>query len=246
MIKNDFIAKNTGIYIFFRWHPEVALRYLPIADEIKKYDTITDILEVGSGGLGIAPYLNKVVTGIDTSFKPPYHPKLIKIKGSVLKLPFEDQSYDCVISADLIEHLAPQIRSKAINEMMRVAKDLIIISVPCGKLSYIQDLELSNYYKKIFNTKYDFFQQHCKFGLPEKKEILDKIRYASKLYKRKLKIIIKGNENLAIQKFLMHGWITKNPIKNIIFRKFFLLLIPLFRFLDREPYYRQIFIIKIK
>lgn len=245
MIKNNLIAQIAGLNIFFRWHPEVALRYLPIVDVIKKDSNISSILEVGSGGLGIAPYLKREVTGVDTSFQPPYHPKLTKVKASVLKLPFGDATYDCVVSVDMLEHLDSKKRSRAISEMMRLAKYKIIIGVPCGKLSHIQDQELGNYYNQIYNREYLFFQEQVNYGLPDKKEILEMLQKTSKLYKKKIKIIIKGNENLSIQKFLMKGWMTKSPINNFIFRKLFLLLIPLFRYFDRKPYYRQIFITEV-
>ncbi len=43
-----------------RWHPEVAIRYLPIVKQLKATSLSSgSMLEVGSGWLGIAPYLVK-------------------------------------------------------------------------------------------------------------------------------------------------------------------------------------------
>ncbi|MBI4099942.1 class I SAM-dependent methyltransferase, partial [Candidatus Microgenomates bacterium] len=114
---------------FKRWHPEVAIRYLPIVKEINALDRPT-VLEVGSGGLGIAPYLNRSVTGLDTHFSPPFHPSLTKKIGNGTKIPFPDKSFDVVIAVDILEHVKPVDRAKVVSEIRRVAKKEIIIAVP--------------------------------------------------------------------------------------------------------------------
>lgn len=53
MIKSEIISRLTGFGYFYRWHPEVALRYLPIVDQIQKLERKLNILDIGSGGLGI-------------------------------------------------------------------------------------------------------------------------------------------------------------------------------------------------
>ena len=106
---------------FYRWHPEVAIRYLPIVSEIKKFPKDTKILEVGSGGLGIAPYLGRLVVGLDNNFSGPSHPLLKQKKGKGEKIPFKDSSFDIVISVDTLEHVPSEKRSLMIDEMLRVA-----------------------------------------------------------------------------------------------------------------------------
>ncbi|MBI4990704.1 methyltransferase domain-containing protein [Candidatus Gottesmanbacteria bacterium] len=98
----EFLIKLSSLWFFYRWHPEVALRYMPIVSEIKKLDEEISILEVGSGGLGITPYLRKKMTGVDVEFKPPFHPLLHKIEALATKLPFKDGSFDVVISIDML------------------------------------------------------------------------------------------------------------------------------------------------
>lgn len=245
MVKNNFLAKLSGFWIFYRWHPEVALRYLPIVDEIKKVGNEKRILEVGSGGLGIIPYLGKPVTGVDIEFKPPFHSLLTKIKGSASKLPFKNASFDIVISVDMLEHLKEENREKAVKEMIRVAKKKIFMAVPCGKEAYMQDLLLDKYHKHKFGKRYHFLEEQLHFGLPEKKDVYNTILREANSLGKGVKVKIKDNENLTLRNFLMKGWLTNNIIVDIFFRKILLFALPLLRLFNQKPCYRQIFYIDI-
>jgi len=242
---SEFLAKISCFWFFYRWHPEVALRYLPIVYEIKKMSHQVKILEVGSGGLGIVPYLKKPIDGVDINFQPPFHPLLKKIKGSILNLPFKNNSYDVVISVDMLEHLSKKDRNKAINEMFRVAKQKIIIAVPCGQAAYNQDVLLDQYYRRNLGNSFHFLKEQILFGLPEKKDIYNIACKAARDYNKKITVRIEGNENLKLRIFLMKGWVSNNIFINIIFRKLFLFFIPIFRLFNQPPNYRQLFFIDI-
>jgi len=43
-------------------------------------------------------------------------------------LPFDDRTYDCVYCKDLLEHMPPDIMKRSVDEMWRVARNLMIIS----------------------------------------------------------------------------------------------------------------------
>lgn len=241
----EFLIKLSSFWFFYRWHPEVAIRYLPIVDEIKKLNQDLNILEVGSGGLGIVPYLNKKVTGVDVEFKPPIHPLLNKIKASAAKLPFEDSSFDAVISMDMLEHINKKEKEKAIFEIVRVGRRKIFIGVPVGKEAWQQDKKLDEYYQKLFGKRFLFLEEQINFGLPEKEEIHDIIEEAGISHQKKLNIKIVGNENLNLREFLMKGWMSKNFFAEIFYRKIMLLFLPFIRHFNQEPFYRQIFFVDI-
>lgn len=246
MINSEFLARLTGFWFFYRWHPEVALRYLPIVSEINNSGSQMSILEVGSGGLGIAPYLGRKITGLDYKFYPPYHRLLKKVKGDVKEIPFENHTFDIVISVDMLEHLKSSDRFKALSEMFRVAREKVILAVPCGRQAYNQDKELDSFYKKKFGKSYTFLQEQLDYGLPEGNMLENLIIKIARKTKKNINLSIYPNENLTLRKFLMTGWISRNFVSNIIFRKLFLILIPIFRLINQKPCYRQIFMIDFK
>lgn len=245
MIKNDFLARLLSFGIFYRWHPEVALRYLPIVDELKGLDKNIKILEVGSAGLGIAPYLKREVTGVDVEFRAPFHPLLKRIKASATKLPFKDSSFDIVLSMDMLEHLPKKEREEAIFEIIRVGRRKVFIGVPVGREALEQDKKLDEYYQKRFGKRFLFLEEQINFGLPEKEEIHDIIGSAGITHQKRLKIKIIGNENLYLREFLMKGWITKNFFMDVFYRKIMLLFVPIMRYFNQQPSYRQIFFVDI-
>lgn len=232
---------------FSRWHPKVALRYLPIAKKIRNLNISNPkVLEIGSGSLGIAPYLGRPVTGIDLNFSGPQTDLLTKIYGDVLKLPFKDQSFDVVLMVDVLEHIPVSKRINVIKETFRVAKHLFILAVPCGNLAQEEDQFLAQYYKKIHNKQFPYYREHLDFGLPQCAWVNATIKAIAKNSKRKINLDIQSNLNLSVHRFLMKGWITKNVIIEIIFRKILLIFIPLLLRLNKEPTYRKIFYIEFK
>ncbi len=237
---------------WYRWHPELALRYLPVVEKIKAEGRRMKaegrprmkILEVGSGGLGIAPYLKMPVTGVDVEFKPPFYPKLTRVIGKAEKLNFANNSFDIVVSSDMLEHLPPDIREKAIFEMIRVAKLGVIIGVPCGVAAAEHDMELRQEYLKVNKKEFPFLKEQVEYGLPDKTDIIAYIDKACKKLDRKIKLTVSGNENMTTRKFLMRGWMSSNFLMNVFFRKILLPAIPLLRLLEKPPYYRQIFYVE--
>lgn len=235
------------IKYLWRWHPKVALRYLPIIQKIKREDLYKQpILEIGSGSLGIAPYLGKKVTGVDIDFSGPQIDLLTKVRGSAVKLPITNQSFKTVLMVDVLEHLPMKLRLRAIAESIRVTKDLLIIATPCGNHAYEEDLYLSKYYEKVHGEQFPFYKEHIKYGLPTLQFMNATIRKVAEKSKRKITIEVEGNINLTLHRFLMKGWMTRNFIIDVIFRKLFLLFIPVMRELNYEPTYRKIFYIRFK
>lgn len=238
-----FIEKLFGVY---RWHPILALRYLPIVEALVALDEENkSILEVGSGGLGIVPYLKRPVVGLDITFDPPIYPLLIPVKGSALAIPFATGSFDTVISTDMLEHLSMTDRKKAISEIMRVAKRYICIGVPCGKAAQALDAQLAELYKSARDKQFNFFAEHAHFGLPEASNIKKLIEDAASTQNKNIQILEKATFNLTLRKFLMRGWISQNKLVDFIFRKGFLLFVPLFRMGNQSPTYRHLFFVTI-
>lgn len=237
-----------------RWHPQLAIRYLPVVEKIKeegkgkkeKGEPFPKILEVGSGGLGIAPYLKQSITGVDLHFDPPIHPLLTPTIGDATKLKFPDSSFDIVVSLDMLEHLPENKRSQAIFEMIRVARGAVIIGVPCGQESEDQDQLLREEYRKRHGREFPFLKEQTEYGLPEEADIISSIESAARRYKKNVHIEQNGNERLDWRLFFMRRWMSNRMLANVIFRKLFLLFIPILRTFEKPPYYRQMFFCEIQ
>ncbi|OGV91180.1 hypothetical protein A3A66_01005 [Microgenomates group bacterium RIFCSPLOWO2_01_FULL_46_13] len=226
------------IPFFKRWHPALALRYLPIVRLINRNESV---LEVGSGSLGIGPYLRRGLTGVDVDFSGPEWPDMKRVEASATNLPQADDSFDVVINLDMLEHLAPRDRQKAIEEMVRVAKKKIIIGVPVGELAARQDELVDKLYEKIWGRRHKFLKEQTEYGLPTEAEMEDMIYSMVKRRGKTVKMKVIPNENLKMRWWLMKGWASKNFWVNVFFRKILLLAIPILRLFNHEPVYRKIY-----
>lgn len=86
------------------------------------------LLEVGVGEGVVADHLEKegvTVTTVDIA--EDLHPDVL---GSVTELPFEDNSFDAVLAAEILEHIEFRDVGKALREIARVSRVHAIISLP--------------------------------------------------------------------------------------------------------------------
>lgn len=105
-----------------------------------------DVKNLVDLGCGNGVFLNHLMslrpelrlTGVDRSQSALKYVQTTTINSSIDKLPFDDNSFDCVSCLEVIEHLPIDLYNRAIQEIARVAAKYIIISVP-----YKEDLEES-------------------------------------------------------------------------------------------------------
>jgi len=86
------------------------------------------VLEIGTGNGITAKMLRD--NGIQTTtldIDPETKPDVI---GSVLQLPFKNNSFDIAVAFEILEHLPFSSFSAAIKELTRVSKKYVIISLP--------------------------------------------------------------------------------------------------------------------
>jgi len=92
-------------------------------------DDVDTVLEVGVGtgflGLVLVHLFHFKYNSIDT--REDLHPDFI---GSVLDMPFPDDSYDVVCCFQVLEHLPFKDFERALSEICRVARKKVIISLP--------------------------------------------------------------------------------------------------------------------
>lgn len=85
--------------------------------------------------------------------------------ASLLEEPAASQSYDLVASVDVLEHIQPADRRKALAELTRVARRFIVFNYPHKATKAAQQLV----YRATNNS---LIREHVEWDLPEADEIL--------------------------------------------------------------------------
>jgi methyltransferase family protein len=94
------------------------------------------LLDVGSGGLGVAAFLNGVrAIGVDREQPATVADGLVFHRGDITALPYLDGSFPVVSCIDVLEHLSLNAREKAIQELVRVASHAVLIACPHGEIA---------------------------------------------------------------------------------------------------------------
>lgn len=224
-----------------------ALKYAPVVSEIKRRGLAgSKILEIGPGTLGITPYLKTQKDARDIDFSSLKSNLLTKIVVKGEKFPFKANAYDVSVSVDSLENIPFVNREKAVFEMLRVAKRLAIIVVPCGEAAENQDKQLRNYWNKIFNKKNQFLEEHVKNGLPNVEEILVYIDKSKRQLDKNAQIKSYPNLNLFVRNILMRTWITKNKYSYYLYIKGYLLIVPILKYCNFGKTYRRVFVIEFR
>lgn len=98
------------------------------------------VLDVGARGGFIARQLadrGLQVTALDLQCPQVDDPRIVCVQGDATQLAYADRSFDAVLCAEVLEHIAPPSLQRAAGELARVARAHLIIGVP-----YRQDLRL--------------------------------------------------------------------------------------------------------
>ena len=95
----------------------------------------TDVLEIGMGCGIVKDYLLKCGKNINTlDIDADLNPDIV---GSVINMPIADNKFDCVLAAEVLEHLPFEKFSSCLKEIMRVSRKYAIISLPDSRRTLI-------------------------------------------------------------------------------------------------------------
>lgn len=102
-------------------------------DELMKLAPMS-ILEVGVGSGLVSSYLQKrgfkiTTLDIDKRLEP-------TVTGSILKMPFKEDSFDAIGCYEVLEHIPYKDFKKALQELQRVTRKYVVISLPSTGYSY--------------------------------------------------------------------------------------------------------------
>ncbi|KKU29370.1 MAG: hypothetical protein UX80_C0002G0006 [Candidatus Amesbacteria bacterium GW2011_GWA2_47_11b] len=245
-LKSILLQKSQSLYP--KWDISVALRYLPIAREIKHtFSSKPSILEIGSGEYGILPYLGKgyQVTGVDVDFGNASQKNMKMIKFSGEKLPFPAKSFSVVICVDTLEHVDEATRKHMIDEMVRVSRSQIYLAYPRGKAAFMSDRLLFRYYNFTHKQQSNYLNEHAHYGLPSDKNISSYIHESLLRHSRTASISCFGNTNFLLWLFMLMLGFSENAWLTSVY-KILPLVSPLLSKINFPPAYRAIWILKFQ
>lgn len=133
---NKYVTKKRWLSI---WHQ---------LDEMLSLEPHT-VLELGPG-----PGLLKALAGhygilVETAdIDPELSPDHV---ASAIDLPFDDNTYDCVCAFQMLEHLPYDQSLQAFTEMVRVAKNHIVISLPDSKRIWVYSFHIPKVGQRIIH-----------------------------------------------------------------------------------------------
>jgi SAM-dependent methyltransferase len=157
---------------------DTALRYAAVIELIRPlFRSDVRILEVGSGAAGITAFLKFPVVGIDPAFERTEAlgtPYLTRVEGSADALPFDDGSFDIVLSVEMLEHVPAAARADALREMFRVLRPggRMIVTFPADATARRLDLSLNDAYRRRYGSDHPWVAEHIAEGVPATDEVV--------------------------------------------------------------------------
>ncbi len=250
---NFFSPKVILKKIYFWMDREHAIRYTAVLKELRK-GNYADILEVGSGPLGLSRFISRKIVGVDLDMSGPHHQYFSLVGASVTALPFKEKAFDFVVSLDMLEHLPLEQRPLAVLELLRVARKKIILGLPCGdKARWIEakaleannktlnQAKLSSDEKKVLLERVRFLADHVRYGLPYKEEIETYFQQAAIVLNCRYKLRIIENESIYVWFFSIA---SRMPQSYLRFIRILICIIffPILARLEWPACYRKMFI----
>src|SRR5262245_56674765 len=81
--------------------------------------------------------------------------------GTGLSLPFRNGAFDVVVSTDVLEHVPPEKREAFVNELLRVASQMVILGFPHNTPEASRaDRELFEFVRKNQGVDHSFLSEH--------------------------------------------------------------------------------------
>lgn len=140
------------------------------------------VLDVG----GASPYMMQALELLNIEFQLTvidiidYREKsdnIVYVQGDATSMPFEDASFDVVISTDVLEHISGNKKEKFVSESLRVCKDFCIIAGPFDTPGVdFAEHELNDLNVKLFGVGQEWLEEHFKYSKPRIEEVTKVIK----------------------------------------------------------------------
>lgn len=226
---------------------DMRLRYIPVIKMLKKYKKKKEnILEVGSGRLGLTAFLKEEITGLDFNFDLPISPYLQPLVYDGKKFPLKNKAYDWVICLDTLEHIKRNKRPLFLKELIRVTKKWLILGFPEGKMTYNQDSFFLKRQNKFYKES-GALREHVDYGPINQKEIFTMIKkFCDRARKTVYQTKIINNTNLFLHFIILYLSISRFKVFNYLYRGLYIFYPLIEIFSNFGKCYRKIIIYRFK
>lgn len=94
------------------------------------------------------------------------------VKGSALDIPFAKDSFDLVVSFDVLEHIPKENRELFLEECSRVAKIGVLIAAPNStEVNLVAESLLNDQYVELHGHDHEWLSEHIAYEIPDFAEI---------------------------------------------------------------------------
>lgn len=163
----------------------------------------TTVLDAGCGEYGLSAFVAaKSVVGVDVLPTDVKIDGFTFVHGSIITLPFAERSFHVAASVDVLEHLPSELRPEAIRQLVRVAKETIIITFPAGKEAREIDEAFNSKLVSSDQAVPDWLSEHLENPYPDADEVAEMIITEAEKTGRKVKVTIHYSESLSVAKLL--------------------------------------------
>jgi len=162
------------------------------------------LLDAGSGSIGLSPWLGEgwSVTAADAAFDDygashGFTGPGRAVVADVRELPFTDRSFDVVVALDLLEHVPPEDRTRALDELRRVTGRRLVVACPTGEAALDADRWLFEHIRQPPG----WLSEHIRMGFPRREELTAALSVHGKLR-------VLDNESVVSHKRLVRAELT--------------------------------------
>lgn len=161
------------------------------------------LLDAGCGEYGLASLLSSnQVTGIDIGNSMLQSKNFEFLHGSIISLPFSQESFSIAASVDVLEHLPPEIRTQAISELVRVARDAVVLAFPCGLQARQTDESFAAQLNQFSKSQPEWLDEHLDSPYPELQSVLSVIETEAVNHNKKARIKTFYSEPIRVTRLL--------------------------------------------
>jgi SAM-dependent methyltransferase len=182
------------------------------------------ILDAGCGEYGLAAFMPGAnITGADILPPESVDERLNYRQGSIIELPFDDRSFDIVVSVDVLEHLPEDLRERAVCEIVRTARRAVVIAFPSGDAARKMDERFRRDLIAAGQPLPDWLNEHLAQPYPVTDNIIAAIEQAALKSGRDTAISTSFSEHLSVAGSLRawaarskYGYIAANLLAGIL------------------------------